>query len=92
MGAAETLDEMGYGDAIVFEDPAYDSALIGVTSDGRAVYDYNKMVEYLVGLDGITEEEAEEFINYNTIRALDYMGEGAPVVIFPLWNTEEEAE
>lgn len=39
------------------------------------------MVECLVKADGMTEEEAMEFIDYNTIRAIPYAGELAPIVL-----------
>ena len=66
---------------ILFENPSYDDAFIGLTLDNRAVYDYNKMIECLMKEDDISYEEAIEFIDYNTIRALPYIGEKAPVVI-----------
>lgn len=46
----------------------------------KAAYDYYEMVQYLVDSDGMTEEEAEDFIQYNTIRSLPYY-ENHPVVI-----------
>ena len=60
---------------------AYDNSIIGFTEDGRAVYDYEKMVEELVQDDNCTREEAIEWIDYNTIRAIPYAGEHAPIVI-----------
>lgn len=66
---------------ILFENPSYDDAFIGLTLDNRAVYDYDKMIECLMKEDDISYEEAIEFIDYNTIRALPYIGEKAPVVI-----------
>ena len=65
-------------------DFSYDTALIGVTQDDRAVYDYDKMVEWLVETQGWDELEAMEWIDYNTLRALPYMGPDGPIVIFPL--------
>lgn len=63
---------------------SYDTALIGVTEDDRAVYDFDKMVEWLMEDEGFTYDDAVEWIEYNTIRALPYMGEGAPIVMYPL--------
>lgn len=83
MKAADKLAEWGYEDVVVFENPSYDDALIGVTTDNRAVYNYALMVEYLVNNDGFDYEEAVEFIEYNTIRALPYF-EAAPIVIHQL--------
>jgi hypothetical protein len=80
----EVLCDMGYEDAVVFETPSYDDAIVGV-SDGRVVYDFNKMVDCLVNDEdmAMSEEEAVEFIEYNTIRALSYI-ENAPIVMFPI--------
>ena len=40
----ELLVEMGYEDAVILENPDYDSAIIGVSESGRVIYDYDKMV------------------------------------------------
>ena len=53
-------------DVILFDEPDYADAFIGISEDGRAVYDYDLMVKSLVD-DGMTEEEAVEFIDYNII-------------------------
>ena len=76
----EALVEHGYEDTIVFENPGYEDAFIGVSHDGRAIYDYNLMVESLAKEDEMTFEDAAEFIDYNTIRALPYIGERAPII------------
>ena len=83
MTAAERLANADYIDVVIFENPDYDDALIGVTSDHRAVYDFDRMVAFLVGDEGMTAEEAIEFIEYNTIRALPYI-ENAPVIVYGL--------
>lgn len=31
--------------------------------------------------EGVTEEEAIDFIDYNTIRSLPYFGEKAPIIM-----------
>ena len=64
--ANEILVDSGYEDVIIFSEPSYDTALIGVTIDNEAVYDYEKMVEYLVQQDGMSYEEATDFISYNS--------------------------
>lgn len=81
MTAAEKLSEWGYEDVIIFDNPSYDHALIGVSDDNRAVYDYDKMVVWLAVTWCISQEEAMEFIEYNTIRALPYAGASAPIVV-----------
>ena len=67
--------------ALVFDNPAYDNAIIGQTFDGRAIYDIDVMAEELAEDDEITLEEAMDFIDYNAIRSLPYAGEKAPVVV-----------
>lgn len=63
---------------------SYYSALIGVTDDERAVYDYDKMIEYLVTEHLFSYEDAVEWIEYNTIGSLGF--EGGPVIIHSIRN------
>ena len=71
-------------DTIVFDNPAFDNSIIAITTDGQAVYDYNKMVYELMKDDNISEQEAIDWIEYNTLRAIPYAGEMAPIVVFML--------
>lgn len=89
MTAKERIVAEGYEDVLVFESPSYDEAFLGVSDSNRAVYDYDLMVECLAKSDGISEDEAREFIDFNTIRALPYMGVGAPIVLYRLRDQEE---
>jgi len=82
--AADRLLEAGYEDVVILENFSYDSALVGVTDDNRAVYDFEKMVDWLTESEGWSREEAIEWIEYNTIRALPYGGENAPIIFYPL--------
>lgn len=84
MTARDKILEMGYEDTIIFENESYDDALIGISHDGRAIYSFEKMVEWLVNRDGITETEAIEWIEFNTIRAIPYAGDKAPIVMYDL--------
>lgn len=81
MTAEEKILEAGYEDVVILSDFSYDDALIGVSDDGRAVYDYGKMVDWLMKEEGWSQEEAIEWIEYNTIRALPYFGPNAPIII-----------
>lgn len=81
MKAEEKLLENGYEGVKYLTDFSYDTALIGVTHDDRAVYDYDLMVEWLMEDQGFTEEEAVDWIDFNTIRALPYMGADGPIVL-----------
>lgn len=77
----DLINEMGGEDLIIFESPDYDSAIIGISHDDRVVYSFEKMIEFLKQEDKMTEEEAIEFIEYNTIRAIPYFGPNAPIVL-----------
>lgn len=76
----EWLCDNDHEETIVFESPDYLSAIIGITEDGRLIYSYDKMVEHLMLTDGMDAEEAMEFIDYNTVRALPYAGDMAPII------------
>lgn len=69
-------------DAIVFDNPAFDNSIIAVTTDGQVVYDYNKMVLELMEDDDISEQDAIDWIEFNTLRSIPYAGEMAPIVVF----------
>ena len=71
-------------DAIVFDNMSYDGSIIGVTTDGRVVYDFEKMVEELTQDEGWSYEDAIEWIEYNTIRALPYAGPNGPIIMYPI--------
>lgn len=80
-GLKDILCERGYEDAVVLESPDYLNAIVGVSDDGRVIYSYPKMLQHLVLNDGMTYEEAAEFVDYNTIGALPYMGEKKPIIL-----------
>ncbi len=77
---------MGYENLMFFENPNFDDAIIGTSHNGRVVYDFDKMVECLAKEDNMTVEEAMDFICYNTIRSIPYMGADAPIVVYPLYD------
>ena len=59
----------------------FNQALIGVSYDGKAVYDEKKIIKAFMG-DGMTSDEAVEFYEYNTLRALPYVPQEArPIII-----------
>lgn len=77
MTVREKLEERGLDDVVIFDTPSYDDAFVGLSEDNRAIYDFDKMVECL----DMPVEEAIEFIEYNTIRALPYFT-GAPIILY----------
>lgn len=82
MTAKERIEQEGYEDVIIFDDPSYDNALLGVTyNTNQAVYDYDKMIEHLMDVYNMTYEEAADFISYNC--SFSY-GEGYPLILCSL--------
>lgn len=80
----DALHQFGYDDSIVFENPSYADAVIGISNSGNVCYCYEKMIQSLMQEDSMDEEEAIEFIDYNTIRAIPYFSSygPAPIVVF----------
>ena len=68
-------------EVLILDDHAYDKSIIGLTEDGRLIYDFDKMVKEFAEDEQCDELDAIEWLEYNTIRALPYMGERAPIVI-----------
>ena len=71
-----------FNNIVLFSNFDYEDAFIGVSNDDRAIYDWEKMVAYLVDKQGMSEEEAVDWIDYNTIRALAYYDK-APIIMYP---------
>ena len=80
----DLLNELEYTDTVVLENPSYLNAIIGITDDGALCYSYEKMIECLMEEDKMEQEDAMEFINYNTIRALPYASSMGvrPIVVY----------
>ena len=85
---AQILADAGYEEVLLFENYSYEDAFIGVSEEGRAVYDYSKMIDWLMEKEGFSYEEAVEWIDYNTIRACGYY-EGAPIILYKVDEWEE---
>ncbi len=66
---------------VVFDNPSFDNSIIGFSADDRVIYDFDLMVRELMADNNWNEVEAIEFIEFNTLRALPYIGENAPIVM-----------
>ena len=77
----ERLVEMGYDDSTIFENPSYDDAIVGTTLEGNVIYDYDKMINHLVTQRGMTEVEAEEYMQCDTLRVLPYAKDPKPIIL-----------
>ena len=82
----ELLESLGYDDVIIFDNPSYEGALIGVSWNNQAVYDYDLMIQSLMKEDNITEEEAADFISYNASYRQGYE---YPIIVNNLKRLEE---
>ena len=84
MTPKEVLIAAGFEDFFCLENYSYEGAIVGITTDNRVVYSFSKMVEWLMTTENFTQEDAVEWIEYNTIRALAYYGPEAPIIMYDL--------
>ena len=71
----------GYDCDLLFAD-GFDDAIVGVAigcDPSRVVYDAEKMAELLVEGDGVTYDDAWEWLEFNTFGA--YVGKSTPIYI-----------
>lgn len=73
----ELMDE----DATYLLPEYYFEAVVGFSSDGALIYDYDLMVELIMINDKMSYEDAVEWIEVNTIPTLPYMGKKRPVIM-----------
>lgn len=77
------LNEME--ESVVLMD-GFDEALIGLSQRINepllAVYSWEKMIDVCVVRDGMSHEEALEYIEYNCIGA--WIGDQTPIIVMPL--------
>lgn len=71
---------------ILLDSPDFDNSIIGISSDNRIIYDEGRMA-FEFADDNTTDEdvctltEAYECIEYDTLRAIPYMGENRPIIV-----------
>lgn len=87
----EWRDEIGEINPDALLADGFEDAVIGyVVNQHHAqvvVYDYEKCVEVLVSRDGMTDEDAREYLGFNTLSA--YVGENGPLFITRFQNGED---
>ena len=60
----------------------YTDAIVGVDGNNeRAIYSRQKLIECFMQHDGMTYDEAAEWVSYNVDRALPYWGQHAPIIM-----------
>lgn len=68
-----------------FIDDDYETAILGYTADGNLVYSYEKMIEWLADNNNMDYLTAQEWIDYNVIRTVPYMGDKQPIIVYDLY-------
>lgn len=73
------------GEEVLLMD-GFDEALIGfsqrINEPMLAVYSWEKMMDVCMKRDGMTWDEAEEYISFNCIGA--WVGEQTPIIVMPV--------
>ena len=75
----QDLCAKGYEDVIFFENEDYEGCIVGVTTNNEAVYSKSKMIEWYMKQYHCSEEEALEWIEYNTEGSIGF--EGSPIIL-----------
>jgi replication-associated recombination protein RarA len=74
---------------ILFSEPEFADAIIGVDEKDRIVYNFSLMVNQLMNDNNMSEEDAIEYLNTNTIPSMDDMGDRAPIIVYDLFEPAE---
>ena len=80
----EILQKRGFKDAVLFVDPSFAQAIIGISEQGRVIYSYEKMIDSLRISRSLSREEAVDFISQFTLRDLPLMGEKRPIISYSI--------
>jgi hypothetical protein len=80
----EYLEAQGHEGTIFFENPSFVKAITGITDSEQLIYDYALMIAAAMEEEGWDEESAVEWIEYNTLRSIPYMGCYHPIVSLPI--------
>lgn len=78
----EYLNNCGNEDTVFFKNPSFVKAITGISSSGQLIYDYNLMIAAAMEEENWNFEDAYEWIEYNTIRSIPYMGNFQPIINF----------
>lgn len=64
------LENGGDDKTVMFRNPSFPRSLVGVSTDGRAVYLLDQMIQEYADDNDCSEEDAADFIHYNTLGSL----------------------
>lgn len=83
------VEEAGFEETTYFTGEDYADAIIGISTDGNLIYDYDKMIEHVVNEHGMTSDQAVEYIEGEVVYMLPYMGDGHPIIMNHFLYVEE---
>lgn len=79
----EYIADCGFEEEDIILYDGFENAFIGLASKFHsisAVYDYDKSLDILINRDGMSPEEADEYMQFNVVGA--WLGDSTPVFIF----------
>lgn len=80
----DRIQDNGYDleeeEIMLIDDRAFYDSVVGISSDNRVIYDYDKMADELAKTYGMSLEDAHDHIEFNILRSLPYLGANAPIV------------
>ncbi len=80
----DIIEDSGYEEVTIID--GYDEAVLGISEDGRLVYDFERMVEIEYETNDCSMEEAREYIDYNILGFYHYFGNNPPIIMFKLYD------
>ena len=69
----DTIAEINPNAIVLEPQSTFNQAIIGSDPDGRLVYSSNKIIRAFMSEDGMSEEEAIEYFEYNTLGTIQPM-------------------
>ena len=69
----DTIAEINPNAIVLEPQSTFNQAIIGSDPDGRLVYSSNKIMRAFMSEDGMSEEEAIEYFEYNTLGTIQPM-------------------
>ncbi len=83
MDIKSILNDMDLDAPVVVMD-RYDDAVIGITLDNRLIYSLDKIGQMLMSVDGMTQEDAWDYISYNIVGSINPNDDRYPILAYDL--------
>lgn len=66
----------------ILDNLSFDNSIVGITEDGKLIYSLSKMITECQEELKCNYLEAVEWIEANTLPAISYFGDKAPIIIY----------